>query len=338
MTAKLRAFLRDFWTLAAPYWSSEERWRAGPRSSWSPEPGAGLPAGGAQHLEPRVLRRAAAVRLRRLHEALLCVHGARGDLHRGARSTASTCQQMLQIRWRRWLTDRYVGDWLGDRAYYRMRAADTGTDNPDQRIADDLRLFVDQSLDAVARSAAPRRDAGLVHRDPVGALGLVRVRAGGRSFAMPGYMVWAALVYAIVGTWLTHWIGKPLPRLNFTQQRYEADFRFSLVRVRESAEGIALYRGEADEARRLPNASATCAATGGRSCAAARSGCAHRRLRSGGGAVPVHRRRAALLREGDPARRAHADRERLRPRAGRAVVLRRRVHRASPTGRRPSTA
>ena len=69
------------------------------------------------------------------------------------------------------------------------------------------------------------------------------------SIMLPGYMVWAAILYAIAGTWLTHWIGRPLVRLNYDKQRCEADFRFGLVRFRENTEGVALYRGEADELR-----------------------------------------------------------------------------------------
>jgi putative ATP-binding cassette transporter len=82
-----------------------------------------------------------------------------------------------------------------------------------------------------------------------GLSGSVTIPLGHSSFALPGYMVWAALVYAIVGTWVTSRIGRPLVRLNFDQQRYEADFRFGLVRFRENAEGVALYHGEADELR-----------------------------------------------------------------------------------------
>ena len=82
-----------------------------------------------------------------------------------------------------------------------------------------------------------------------GLSGALTVPLGRFSITLPGYMVWAALLYAIVGTWLTDWIGRPLVRLNFDQQRYEADFRFGLVRFRENTEGVALYRGEADELR-----------------------------------------------------------------------------------------
>ncbi len=86
-------------------------------------------------------------------------------------------------------------------------------------------------------------------RHPVGVSGSLTSPSAGLDHHSPGYMVWAALLYAVVGTWLTHLIGRPLVRLNFHQQRYEADFRFGLVRFRENAEGVALYRGEADELR-----------------------------------------------------------------------------------------
>jgi putative ATP-binding cassette transporter len=82
-----------------------------------------------------------------------------------------------------------------------------------------------------------------------GLSGTLTVQLAWFSIALPGYMVWAALLYAIAGTWLTDWIGRPLVGLNFHRQRCEADFRFGLVRFRENTEGVALYRGEADELR-----------------------------------------------------------------------------------------
>jgi putative ATP-binding cassette transporter len=156
--------------------------------------------------------------------------------------------QMLQIRWRRWLTDRYLGAWLADGAYYRMQLASGETDNPDQRIADDLRLFVTGAL--TLSIGGMRAVVTLVSFLGIlwGLSGSVTLPIGG-GVTVPGYMVWAALLYAIAGTWLTNLIGRPLVRLNFNQQRYEADFRFSLVRFRENTEGVALYGGEADEMR-----------------------------------------------------------------------------------------
>jgi len=151
--------------------------------------------------------------------------------------------QMLQIEWRTWLTDRFLRDWMKDEAYYRMQLLDRGTDNPDQRIAEDLRLFVEYtlSLSLGLLSAVVTLVSFIVILWTLsGALELFGV-------SIPGYMVWVALVYAVLGSWLTHVIGKPLIRLDFNQQRFEADFRFSLVRLRENSEGVALYRGEKEE-------------------------------------------------------------------------------------------
>ena len=156
--------------------------------------------------------------------------------------------QMLQIRWRRWLTDRYLRAWLAGGAYYRMQLTAGETDNPDQRIAEDLRLFVAGTL--TLGIGGMRAVVTLVSF-----LGILWGLSGsvtlpfGPGWTVPGYMVWAALIYAVAGTWLTNLIGRPLVRLNFDQQRYEADFRFGLVRFRENTEGVALYRGEDDELR-----------------------------------------------------------------------------------------
>ncbi|MDP2703456.1 MAG: SbmA/BacA-like family transporter, partial [Candidatus Rokubacteria bacterium] len=157
--------------------------------------------------------------------------------------------QMLQIRWRRWLTERYLGEWLRDTAYYRMQLAGGETDNPDQRIAEDLRLFVTGTL--VLGIGGMRAVVTLVSFIAIlwGLSGAVTLPVGGFLVTIPGYMVWAALLYAIVGTWLTDRIGRPLVRMNFDRQRYEADFRFGLVRFRENTEGVALYHGEPDEMR-----------------------------------------------------------------------------------------
>ena len=159
--------------------------------------------------------------------------------------------QLLQIRWRTWMTGRFLNEWLADRAYYRisLTAAQvgehgaTGTDNPDQRIADDLHSFVNSTL-----------SLGLGLLSNVVSLfsfvGILWGLSGAMTVfgvSIPGYMVWVALAYAIIGTWLTHLVGRPLVGLNFRQQRVEADFRYALVRLRENMEGIALYGGEGQE-------------------------------------------------------------------------------------------
>jgi len=155
--------------------------------------------------------------------------------------------QMLQIRWRRWLTDNYLVGWLKDRAYYRLQLSGNPSDNPDQRIADDMRIFVDQSLDLALGFLNAIVTLGSFVGILWGLSGPAEIPLNGSQIVVPGYMVWAALLYAIIGTWLTHKIGKKLIGLNFDQQRFEADFRFSLVRFRENTEGVALYNGEQDE-------------------------------------------------------------------------------------------
>jgi len=152
-------------------------------------------------------------------------------------------QQMLMIEWRSWLTERYLGHWLRDRAYYRLQLQDKGTDNPDQRIADDLNIFVDLTLTLTLGLLS----AVVTLISFVGILWAISGPITLFGYTIPGYMVWVALVYAIGGTWLAHLIGRPLIRIGFEQQRYEANFRFALVRLRENAEGVALYRGEPGE-------------------------------------------------------------------------------------------
>ncbi|NJO54677.1 MAG: ABC transporter ATP-binding protein/permease [Bacteroidales bacterium] len=159
--------------------------------------------------------------------------------------------QWLQIRWRRWMTERLLGEWLSDANHYRMQLLGESADNPDQRIAEDIRLFIEKTLSL----GVGLLSAAVTLVSFVGILWGLSAQAplmiGGTTFAIPGYLVLAALIYAVLGTVLTHLIGRALVRLNFDQQRYEADFRVSLVRVRENAEQIALLEGEAAERDRL---------------------------------------------------------------------------------------
>jgi putative ATP-binding cassette transporter len=159
--------------------------------------------------------------------------------------------QWLQIRWRNWLTRHYLGEWLDGANHYRMQLQGDAADNPDQRIADDVKMFVEQTLSiCVGFLSAVVTLASFV-------VILWGLSAGapltlfGSEFHIPGYLVWGAVIYAVFGTWLTHWIGSPLVMLSFQQQRFEADFRFNLVRVRENSEQIALLRGEGAEQQRL---------------------------------------------------------------------------------------
>ena len=157
--------------------------------------------------------------------------------------------QLFELRWRAWLTDRLVSGWLAQRTYYRLELTRAATDNPDQRIAEDVRLFTEStvSLSMGLLNAVVTLVSFVTILWTVS--GPLSVALGGSVIEVPGYMVWVALLYALAGSLLSHWIGRPLIALNFAQQRLEADFRYGLIRVREHAESVALYRGEDAERR-----------------------------------------------------------------------------------------
>jgi putative ATP-binding cassette transporter len=162
-------------------------------------------------------------------------------------------QQLLTIRWRRWLSEVYFRDWLADRTYYRMELTSQGTDNPEQRIEQDVANFAERTL-SISLGLLLQVMTFITFAAVLWNLsgGFVLPLFGG--IEVPGYMMWAAIAYALVGSWATYLIGRPLVRINFELERYNADFRYRMVRIRENAESIALYRGEADEERRLRSA------------------------------------------------------------------------------------
>jgi putative ATP-binding cassette transporter len=157
--------------------------------------------------------------------------------------------QLLQIRWRRWLTRRYLDAWLADRAYYQLQLGCTA-DNPDQRIAEDLNQFTTYvlSLSVGLVTSVTSLVSFLIILWGLSGPAEIPIATWG-TLHIPGYLVWAALFYASAGTWLTIKVGRPLVSLNFARQRFEADFRFSLMRFRENAESVALYGGEPVELR-----------------------------------------------------------------------------------------
>jgi putative ATP-binding cassette transporter len=159
---------------------------------------------------------------------------------------ATYLNQMLQIRWRQWITRHYIANWLSDRAYYNIslrNLAGTGIDNPDQRISEDLRDFTANSLalglDFISNLVTLFSFIFVLYAvsGPVTLFGVT----------IPGYMVWVAILFSAFGTLFTHLIGRKLIRLSFDQQKLEANFRYGLIRVRDNPEAIALYRGEPDE-------------------------------------------------------------------------------------------
>jgi putative ATP-binding cassette transporter len=160
-------------------------------------------------------------------------------------------QQFLEIKWRRWLTEKYLQTWLHKQAYYQMQLLENNTDNPDQRISEDLKLFVNLTLGlsiGLLKAAVTLFSFMFILWNLSGSL---TIPIGQTEIIIPGYMFWVAILYSVAGNWLTVKIGKPLVNLNFSQQRYEADFRFSLIRLRENSESIALYGGEVQEQAKL---------------------------------------------------------------------------------------
>ena len=163
-------------------------------------------------------------------------------------------QQRLALRWRKWMTKNYLAKWTGQQMYYRLEMFSQGTaDNPDQRISEDINLFTARTLSFMSgllRSATTIVCFIFVLWNLSEVLSF---SAGGQEIHIYGYLVWTALAYSVLGTWITHKVGHRLVSLNYLQQKLEADFRFSMVRLRETAESVAFYNGAAKEESFLSN-------------------------------------------------------------------------------------
>ena len=163
-------------------------------------------------------------------------------------------QQRLALRWRKWMTKNYLAKWTGRQMYYRLEMFSQGTaDNPDQRISEDINLFTARTLSFMSgllRSATTIVCFIFVLWNLSEVLSFT---AAGQEIHIYGYLVWTALAYSVLGTWITHKVGHRLVSLNYLQQKLEADFRFSMVRLRETAESVAFYNGAAKEEAFLSN-------------------------------------------------------------------------------------
>jgi putative ATP-binding cassette transporter len=248
MAGVTKRFLRDLWGLTWPYWQSEERWRSGGLlalcivlnlggvglsvaiNQWSKLFYNALQEKNATEFKYQLLRFCILASV----TIIIAVY-------------QTYLRQMLFIRWRRWLTQRYIRLWLAHRAYYRLQQSNNHADNPDQRIAEDIGTFINQTLslglDVISSLVTLFSFAAILW----GLSGKLNIF----GITLPGYMLFVAMVYAMIGSWLVAKVGWRLVGLNFQQQQVEANYRFSLVRVRENAEGIALYAGEREEARGL---------------------------------------------------------------------------------------
>ena len=255
------AFLKRVWTLSAPYFRSDEKWRA-----------RGL-------LAAIVLLNLAAVYMlvllndwnRLFYDALQNKDQPVFWTQLGRFTYLAFAfiiiavykfylTQMLQVRWRAWMTAHYLQRWLAEHAFYRLElarfsanpaAVNSGADNPDQRIQEDINQFTSYTVSL----SMGLMNALVTLLSFVGILwslsGAFAFTLGGSSYNIPGFMVWMALLYCVLGSVITHYIGRPQIRLNFMQQRYEADFRHHMVRVREYSESIALDKGEKVERMQL---------------------------------------------------------------------------------------
>lgn len=241
-------FFQGFWQLFKGYWSSEEKWRA-----------RGL-------LGVVVILNFATVYIlvllnqwyntfyNALQEyryndfwPLIGQFALLAFIHIVIAVYAIYLRQMLQIKWRRWLTKQYLEKWLDKQIYYRIQVVGGDTDNPDQRISEDINQFVALTLGLSLGFLKQATTLGAFIVILWQLSGIITVPIGGHEFTIYGYMVWFSLLYAIVGTYFTAKIGNPLVKLNYDQQRYEADFRFRMVRLRENSESVAFYGGELPE-------------------------------------------------------------------------------------------
>ena len=245
-----RKFFHTFWSLFKGYWNSEHKWRA-----------RGLLA------VVIALNFAAVYLLVQINSWYNVFYNALQNYDKGSfwplvgQFTALAfiyiiiavyaiyLRQMLQIKWRVWMTDQYLGRWLRGQTYYRLQVLGSDTDNPDQRISEDINQFVNLSLQLLVGFLKQLTTLGAFSVVLWNLSGAFTVPIGSHEFVIYGYMFWFSLVYSILGTVGAHLVGRRLIGLNFDQQRYEADFRFNMMRVRENSESIAFYRGEVPERR-----------------------------------------------------------------------------------------
>ncbi len=249
-----RQFFRDFRTLLAPYWRSEEKWRA-----------YGLFALIIACITIQVF---ASVALNFFYQNFF---DALQNFNKGIMlhllwqfillviiliivvGYSVYLSGILSIRWRRWLTQHYLTHWLSHHTFYRMQVLHKNVDNPDQRISEDLDAFTSSTLSLFTSLLSSILTLVIFGYILWKISGSIHIPLGKQALTVPGYLLWIALICAVIGTWLTRMIGRPLPGLNYQQQQFNANFRFGMARLRETSEQVALYRGETLEKKQLGN-------------------------------------------------------------------------------------
>ncbi len=241
-------FLKDFWHLFHAYWNSEEKWSARgiltivivltlaqvfllvQLNSWNSDFYNVLQAYEFDAFWPLVGQFTVLAFL----YILVAVY-------------AIYLRQKLQIRWRTWMTNRYLESWMAKQVYYRLQVLGSDMDNPDQRISEDINEFVNLTLQLLLGFLKQLTTLVAFAFILWELSGLLTIPIGSEEFTIHGYMLWLCVIYAVAGTWLANRVGRRLITLNYDQQRFEADFRFDMMRVRENSESIAFYGGEAPE-------------------------------------------------------------------------------------------
>lgn len=242
-------YLRNIWKyLVRPYWTSEDRWKA-----------RGFLVG---HVVFMGLFISLTVRLNFLNndifnalqefnsQAFFSALGMYAVLGASAIVVFMLKYyflQHLEIRWRQWMTAHFLKGWLQERRYYKLQLQGNGSDNPDQRIAEDVGHFISQSLHIGLSFFQQIVTLGSFLGILWSLSGILYIPFGGYIFSIPGYMCWAALAFAFVGTFFSYFFGKSLVKLNYENEKREANFRYSLVRFRENSESVAFYQGETKE-------------------------------------------------------------------------------------------
>lgn len=247
-------WLKDSWHLARPYWTSEDKWRAitlvsivivfnlfSVYMSVQFNKFSNNMYDALQHLNQSAFYK---LIIKFCYLAFFAI---------SFQVMAYYFRKVLEIRWRRWMTNNYLSNWLSHKAYYKTRFIADYVDNPDQRISEDINSFIGTSLGLTLGFISNVVSLFSFVFILWGLSGALNFTVFAHKISIPGYMVWVALLYAIVGTYITFKIGRPLIGLNFRQETLEANFRFGLMRVREYGENIAFYQGEKEEKQSLTN-------------------------------------------------------------------------------------